>query len=164
MGQCQCHRMDRISTRDSRKRGDISGRPHAGIPRRPFASLSLRLGTRRNPPRLESINDLVSSGGIASRSRVGNDILRNTRDFRALREIRIQASGISAIELMGDFTNWKPISLRGAGSGWWTTELPITTGIHEINVRINGGQWVVPPGLTQKRDEFGSSVGVLVIR
>jgi 1,4-alpha-glucan branching enzyme len=81
-----------------------------------------------------------------------------------LREIRVRAPGVSSIELMGDFNNWKPVSLRDAGSGWWITALPITTGIHEINVRVNGGQWVVPPGLPQKRDEFGSSVGVLVIQ
>jgi hypothetical protein len=81
-----------------------------------------------------------------------------------VREIRILASGVSSVELMGDFTNWKPISLRDAGSGWWIAALPIKTGIHEMNVRVNGGEWVVPPGLPQKRDEFGSSVGVLVIQ
>lgn len=135
-----------------------------GFPGGRFASLSLRLGTRRNPPRPESINDLASSGRSASRSRSGMTSFETRVISGRLRELRIQASGISSIELMGDFTNWKPISLRDAGSGWWTTELPITTGIHEMNVRVNGGQWVVPPGLTQKRDEFGSSVGVLVIR
>jgi 1,4-alpha-glucan branching enzyme len=81
-----------------------------------------------------------------------------------LREIRIQAPGVSSVELMGDFTNWQPISLREAGSGWWIAALPIKTGIHEMNVRVNSGQWVVPAGLPQKRDEFGSSVGVLVIQ
>jgi 1,4-alpha-glucan branching enzyme len=81
-----------------------------------------------------------------------------------LREIRVQAPGVSSVELMGDFTNWTPISLRDAGSGWWIAALPIKTGIHEMNVRVNGGEWVTPPGLPQRHDEFGSSVGILVIQ
>jgi 1,4-alpha-glucan branching enzyme len=80
-----------------------------------------------------------------------------------LREIRIRAPEVRSIELMGDFTNWKAISLSDAGSGWWIVALPIKTGLHEINVRVNGGEWVTPPGLLQKHDEFGSSVGILVV-
>lgn len=80
------------------------------------------------------------------------------------RELRVRASGATSVELMGDFTNWKPVSLRDTGLGWWSVALPITTGIHELNVRLNGGQWTVPPGLMEKHDEFGSSVGLIVIR
>ena len=80
------------------------------------------------------------------------------------RELRVRASGVTSVELMGDFTNWKPVSLRNAGLGWWSIALPMTTGIHELNVRLNGGKWTVPPGLMEKRDEFGSSVGLIVIR
>jgi hypothetical protein len=135
-----------------------------GFPGGRFASLSLRLGTRRNPPRAEPIGDLVSSGGASSRGRSGMTSFETRVASGGVREIRILASGVSSVELMGDFTNWKPISLRDAGSGWWIAALPIKTGIHEMNVRVNGGEWVVPPGLPQKRDEFGSSVGVLVIQ
>ena len=135
-----------------------------GFPGGRFASLSLRLGTRRNPPRAEPISDLISSGGVSSRSRAGVTSFETRVVSGGLREIRIQAPGVSSVELMGDFTNWKPISLRETGSGWWITALPIKTGIHEMNVRMNGGQWITPPGLPQKRDEFGSSVGVLVVQ
>jgi 1,4-alpha-glucan branching enzyme len=76
----------------------------------------------------------------------------------------VRAPGAAAVELMGDFTNWQPVSLKSTGSEWWTIALPITTGIHELNVRMNGGPWTVPLGLMEKRDEFGSSVGVVVIR
>ena len=135
-----------------------------GFPGGRFASLSLRLGTRRNPPRAGTINNLVSSDGAPSRTRSGMTSFDSRVTSGGLREIRIQAPGVSSVELMGDFTNWKPVSLRDAGSGWWVAALPIKTGIHEMNVRVNGGEWVTPPGLPQKHDEFGSSVGVLVIQ
>jgi hypothetical protein len=32
-----------------------------------------------------------------------------------------------------------------------------------MNVRVDGGKWVVPQGLQKKSDEFGGSVGVLVV-
>lgn len=135
-----------------------------GFPGGRFASLSLRLGTRRNPARTESISDLVSSRGSTSRNRSGMTSFDTKVISGGLREIRVQAPGVSSVELMGDFTNWAPISLRDAGSGWWVAALPIKTGIHEMNVRVNGGEWVTPPGLPQRHDEFGSSVGILVIQ
>jgi hypothetical protein len=33
-----------------------------------------------------------------------------------------------------------------------------------MNVRINGGEWTVPPGMLSMRDEFGGTVGLLVIQ
>jgi len=31
-------------------------------------------------------------------------------------------------------------------------------------VRLNGGPWVAPPGLSTVRDEFGGEVGLLVVQ
>jgi hypothetical protein len=42
--------------------------------------------------------------------------------------------------------------------------LPMLAGTHEIALRVDGGAWVVPPGLTMIRDEFGGLSGILVIR
>jgi hypothetical protein len=42
--------------------------------------------------------------------------------------------------------------------------LPIPAGAHEIALRIDGGAWIAPPGLTTIRDEFGGISGLLVIR
>jgi hypothetical protein len=64
---------------------------------------------------------------------------------------------------MGDFTDWNAVSLGRGNDGWWTVTLPIPRGIHEVNVRINGGSWAVPAGLPRKSDEFGSAVGVLIV-
>jgi hypothetical protein len=32
-----------------------------------------------------------------------------------------------------------------------------------MNVRVDGGGWLAPPGLTTVVDEFGGVVGILVI-
>jgi hypothetical protein len=43
-------------------------------------------------------------------------------------------------------------------------KLPINSGKYEMNIRINGGPWTVPPGLLSMLDEFGGSVGLLVVQ
>ncbi len=68
------------------------------------------------------------------------------------------------VEVMGDFTDWAPVQMsRGQAAGAWVTTLPISSGVHQVNVRIDGGEWRVPAGLTVVRDEFGGSVGVLLV-
>jgi hypothetical protein len=59
------------------------------------------------------------------------------------------------VEIMGDFTSWQPVRLARQGDGWWTASLPIPRGTHQMNVRVDGGAWGVPPGLTTVKDEFG---------
>jgi len=41
--------------------------------------------------------------------------------------------------------------------------MPIARGTHQINLRVNGGRWIVPPGLTPITDEFGGAVGLLIV-
>jgi len=35
--------------------------------------------------------------------------------------------------------------------------------LHSLNVRADGGSWMVPPGLESSADEFNGTVGVLLI-
>ena len=123
-----------------------------GFPGGRFASISIRVGSRRFQP--SSITVLEPS------PRKGFEV--RTIDSRT-RELRVRAPSANTVEVMGDFTSWQPVSLRTAEDGWWTIQLPIGAGIHEMNVRINRGPWAVPEGLQRKSDEFGGSTGVLVI-
>jgi 1,4-alpha-glucan branching enzyme len=82
---------------------------------------------------------------------------------RTLQTIRIRSRGAETVELMGDFTDWAPVKLDTDGSGWWSVTLPVTPGLHEMNMRIDGGRWVVPAGMARKSDEFGGTVGVFLI-
>jgi hypothetical protein len=42
--------------------------------------------------------------------------------------------------------------------------LVIAPGVHRVNIRVDGGAWRPPPGLSVVRDEFGGEVGLLVVR
>jgi hypothetical protein len=45
----------------------------------------------------------------------------------------------------------------------WETVLPIPSGLHRLNVRIDGGQWIVPAGLSRAADDFGDEVGIMAV-
>jgi hypothetical protein len=68
------------------------------------------------------------------------------------------------VELMADFTDWTPVPFAERADGVWELALFISPGVHRVNVRVDGGPWQVPPGLTAARDEFGGEVGLLVVQ
>ena len=123
-----------------------------GFPGGRFASLSIRIGSRRIAP--------SSEPSITAPLRK-SFVVRNVASGK--REIRIREASARTVEIMGDFTDWNAVSLERGGDGWWTVTLPIPKGVHEMNVRINGGSWAIPEGLPRKSDEFGGAVGVLIV-
>ena len=56
-----------------------------------------------------------------------------------------------------------PWPLRRRGDGMWETVLPIPSGLHRLNVRIDGGAWIVPAGLSRAADDYGDDVGILAV-
>jgi 1,4-alpha-glucan branching enzyme len=78
-------------------------------------------------------------------------------------EIRVVAPGAQRVEIMADFTDWSVRPLAPGGADTWSLALPISPGIHQINLRIDGGRWQVPPGLQVADDGFSGKVGVLVV-
>ena len=81
-----------------------------------------------------------------------------------LHSIRVEAPNVRSVEVTADFTDWQPIGLRLSDENIWEVTVRITSGVHRVNVRLNGGPWIVPHGLRAEEDEFGGSVGVLVVR
>jgi 1,4-alpha-glucan branching enzyme len=77
--------------------------------------------------------------------------------------IEVTMPGARSVEVSGDFTLWKPVRLTRSSDGVWRISLPMGRGTHQINLRVNGERWVVPPGLPPITDEFGSAVGLLVV-
>lgn len=78
-------------------------------------------------------------------------------------ELSVVAPRARRVEISGDFTNWKPLALTRAPDGRWTATLALSAGTHRLNARIDGGSWIVPPGLTTMSDDFAGEVGLLVI-
>lgn len=74
----------------------------------------------------------------------------------------IRAPGAQVVEVMGDFTDWEPVTLTRAGDAWrLTTRLP--AGTRRLNVRIDGGAWSVPQGATLEHDDYGGAVGTIAV-
>ena len=77
--------------------------------------------------------------------------------------LRVSAPRASSVEVNGDFTGWTPVRLTGSSDGWWSVTLPLDPGKYQMNLRFDGGKWIVPPGLLSMSDEFGGAVGLLVV-
>ena len=67
-------------------------------------------------------------------------------------------------EVMGDFTDWKPRALTPLGGGRFTLAGDLSPGVHHLNVRFDGGAWLVPSGAFAVDDGFGGRVGLIVVR
>lgn len=134
-----------------------------GFPGGRFASLSLRFGSRRFPS-ASSISQVEDFRSTSPGELPGLVIFEMRATPTGAHELRVRAPSARSVEIMGDFTEWRPVTLRNIDGGWWSIVLGIATGIHEINMRIDGARWIVPPGLSPKSDEFAGSVGVLIVR
>lgn len=130
-----------------------------GYPGGRFVSLALRFASRGSRPGSATapaaVNDIAGTAatafGVHAAARAGDYV------------IRVGAAGARSVEIMGDFTQWRPVSLVKAGEGAWIVTLPIEHGTHQCNIRVDGGPWAVPPGLLAATDEFGGSIGIVSI-
>ena len=69
----------------------------------------------------------------------------------------------SRVEIAGDFSGWEAVPLVNDGKVWRAV-IAAPPGVHQVNVRFDGGPWQVPPGLGSTEDGFGGRTGVFVIR
>lgn len=79
------------------------------------------------------------------------------------RTLRVRAPRAQIVEVSGDFTSWQPRALTRGADDWYTFVAPLAPGTYQMNVRVNGGEWLPPPSLTTVRDEFGGVAAVLVV-
>jgi hypothetical protein len=64
---------------------------------------------------------------------------------------------------MADFTEWIATPLQATGQDRWSVSLPVTPGRHRLNLRLDGGPWIVPVGTMPIADDFQGVVGAVVI-
>ncbi len=79
------------------------------------------------------------------------------------RTLVIRAAGAKLVEVTGDFTDWNPVILTSDTTGTWAVSVPLGRGTYRFNIRLDGGEWMVPAGVTRIKDEFGGEVGLLVV-
>ncbi|HEY7233006.1 MAG TPA: glycogen-binding domain-containing protein [Gemmatimonadaceae bacterium] len=134
--------------------GRVPANPSRGLPARNFANFGMMLSTSSIPR---------TTVPVAPRT------LAAVRDFEVrplatgTQKITVRVGGVETVEVMGDFSDWAPLLLMRRGRDMWDITLPVTTGVHEINLRLDGGPWLAPPGLPTRRDSFNGDVGLLVV-
>jgi hypothetical protein len=139
-----------------------------GYPGGRYVSLALRFASRNTRssdraasmtpsalPALTAATEEARAAGVTAFS------VSSTRGVQ--RTLRVRAASARSVEVNGDFTRWAPVNLVRGADGWWSVSLPISAGTYALNVRIDGGPWLVPPGLMSTTDEFGGTVGILTI-
>ena len=138
-------------------RGTIAGRYLRAAVR--FVGAAVRPLVPHNPtPAVPYAGANSGTGSAAARLAVrpdGGGVVR----------VGVHAPEASLVELAGDFTDWQPVVLTrtpGAG-GMWEVLLPIASGVHRLDIRINGGAWIVPIGARRAADDFGGEVGIIVV-
>ena len=121
------------------------------VPGGRYTTLGLRLALGARPPTnpARPNRDDRASAGPALELVGGQFTIRGAPARRA--------------EIMGDFTDWKPEPLIAVGRGRWTLSKALTPGVHHLNVRFDGGPWLVPSGVSAVDDGFGGRVGLLVV-
>ena len=136
--------------------GSIAGR---------YVTAALRLGTIsvRRPPApvfLASPHASGSNGSITTDTRLEIQE-RHDDDVR----LTLYAPGATAVEISGDFTDWRPVPLsRNPGNrDAWVASFRISRGIHRINARRDGGPWMAPGGTTRSIDDYDGEVGVFIL-
>jgi hypothetical protein len=80
-----------------------------------------------------------------------------------MQKIIIRIGGVETVDVMGDFSDWSPLTLIRHGRDLWELSIPLSAGRHQINVRVDGGPWIAPPGVPTMRDGFNGEVGVVVV-
>ena len=97
----------------------------------------------------------------APRERRARPVLQVSGDS-ALRTIQVLAPGARSVEVMGDFTEWVPVQLTGAGAVFSTTA-SMPAGNRRLVIRIDGGQWMPPSNTPVVDDDFGGRVGLVLV-
>jgi hypothetical protein len=138
--------------------------PTQGFPGGRFVSLAVRIAPRRRvvpAPAPQEIDIPVAASSLVPTV----SSFSSGRDRDGVLALRVTAPGAHLVEINGDFTSWVPMKLTRDqhDATRWTARLPVGPGKYQMNVRIDGGKWIVPPGILSMRDEFGGSVGLLIV-
>ena len=127
-----------------------------GFPGGRFFTVALRMRTPRRPA--DPPPDSVSAPAAALP--LSFEVIADSGHTRTL---RVHAPGAHSVEVTGDFTNWQALPFQSGTNGWWTVTVQIAPGTYQLNLRVDGGPLLVPPGLAAVTDEFGGKVGILQV-
>ena len=134
--------------------GREPAQPTRGLPARSFGSLGLMLAYWPIPRGVVPVETPASLVHAFELRPAGTEVQRVTA----------RIGGVESVEIMGDFSDWTALPLIRRGRDQWELLVPMSAGVHQINLRIDRGQWIAPPGMPTMKDGFSGEVGVLVIK
>jgi hypothetical protein len=123
--------------------------PVRGIPRTTYLGLALRVTGHRHVT-------------LSRRPAVAGARVLIVRVDATRRRIEVRGVTASRVDVMGDFTDWTPVSLEALGDVW-RLEREISPGLHRIAIRLDGGEWVSPANLPRATDDLGGVVGLVTV-
>lgn len=133
--------------------GRIPANPSRGLPARSYANFGLMLSYSAVPRHTVP---------VATRTIAVRDFEVRTAT-PGMQRIALRVGGVESVEIMGDFSDWGTLQMIRRGRDLWELVLPLSRGVHQINIRLDGGPWQTPPGMPVVQDGFNGEVGVLVI-
>jgi hypothetical protein len=77
--------------------------------------------------------------------------------------VRVHGRNVSRVDLSGDFTDWTPVALLPVHANWWAVVVRVPPGVHRVQLRVDGGPWIAPPGLPRADNGPGGPSGALVV-
>jgi hypothetical protein len=111
-----------------------------------------------------SVDSMTVSASVAASTDSATTVAASA-DRDTLRIVlQIDAPKAESVEFMGDATQWTVTQMTRTRSGRWRAELRLAPGVHRISVRADGGKWIAPPNLPIGNDDYGSPVGVIVVK
>ena len=78
-------------------------------------------------------------------------------------DFRLVSADASQVEARGDLTDWVAAPMERRPDGAWQLTLPASPGVHRLAVRVDGGDWLPPPGLPVGTDGYGGAVGLFSV-
>ena len=138
-----------------------------GLPGGRYYSAALRLATGRPPvndPAVRAELTLPYELSRLRRGRANPESFTVAMNAQGQRVISVRVPGARQVEMMADFTDWLAVPLEPTAADQWQLVLAVSPGVHRVNLRVDGRAWIVPPGLTAVKDEFGGAVGLLVVQ
>ena len=135
--------------------GTQPSNPARGIPARTFGTVGMMFASAWPTKSSVPVSD-VNLARIA---------FFETKPIEAgLQKIIVRVARVESVDVMGDFSDWTPLTMVRRGRDLWELNVPLKPGRHQINIRTDGGKWVAPPGLPKVSDMFSGEVGVLIVK
>ncbi|MBI4420103.1 MAG: hypothetical protein HY560_04690 [Gemmatimonadetes bacterium] len=78
-------------------------------------------------------------------------------------ELRFTLPTATRVDVVGDWTGWRPVAMQRGPGGRWTLRVDLPSGVHRFSLVLNGEQWIVPDGVTAVDDGFGGKTGLLLV-